>query len=337
LRPEHALGYNERSADRERTISTKSYSSGSRGPLDFARQARHLVRGRTEDVRRQVSEVVERVHQVERASRDKLGIELTGLQMLDVGAGQLLLQMSYFSLRNEVVGIDRDLIVHGFDPLGYLRMARVNGPARAAKTVGRKALLIDARYRKELARQVGVPKLPPVRVGQMDAAETTFEDERFDFVYSFAVFQHLARPDRVVDEMIRVLRPGGGMYFDFILYTGRTGSHDVRLLSGGDPLPLWAHLRPGLDRLVRPSAYVNRFRLPEWRRMLGDRMEGCEIELLQPERDRLEPQALALRESGVLKEYDLDELVTSKVRVLWRKPSRPHELGQRDQLEAGVP
>lgn len=299
------------------------------------RQAKHLARGRTDDIERQVADLVARVHQLERSSRDRLGITIEGLRVLDVGAGQLLLQMSYFSLRNDVVGIDRDLIIQGFDPRGYLRMAKVNGPARAAKTLGRKALLIDSRYRKELARQIGVRTFPPLDVREMDAAEMSFTDAEFDFVYSFAVFQHLPRPDRVLDEMIRVLKVGGGLYFDFILYTGRTGSHDVRLLSGDDSLPLWAHLRPGHDHLVRPSAYVNGIRLPEWRTLLEGRMDGYAMELVQPERARLEPEARSLQAGGELGGYDIDELVTSKVRVFWKKPLRD-EVAEGHELEPGV-
>src|SRR5262249_29702228 len=151
-----------------------------------------------------------------------------GLQVLDVGAGQMALQASYFALRNDVVGIDLDVIARGFAPGDYVRMARHNGLRRTVKTLGRKTLLVDARYRRELARQRGVAALPAPSILTMDASAMSFGDESFDFVYALAIFQHLECPSDVLTEMRRVLRPGGVLYFDFMLYTGPQESHDVR-------------------------------------------------------------------------------------------------------------
>jgi SAM-dependent methyltransferase len=287
----------------------------------LVREARHLARGRANDIPRQVADVLDRVHETERLSAELLGIELRSRRMLDVGAGQLLLQMAYFAQRNDVVGIDREVIASGLDPRAYVAMLRANGAARVAKTVARKALLIDHRYRRELARRLEVSRMPRLTVLPMDAAAMTFPDSSFDFVYSFAVFQHLRDPAAVLDEMARVLEPGGGLYLDFILHTGRTGSHDVRLLSGGgDEVPLWAHLRPGLRELVQPNAYLNGIRLPDWRAMLEARMPGYQLVLKQPEAEALRPEAEALQREGELADYALEELLTSKVCVLWRKP-----------------
>jgi SAM-dependent methyltransferase len=301
-------------------VPETSYSSEGGGFLDLLQQARHLVQGRS-DIHQQVADVLARVRKLERLTDEKLGLKLEGLEMLDVGAGQLLLQMRYFAARNRVVGIDRDLIVQGFDPRGYLEMARTNGARRAAKTIGRKALVIDSRYRRELDHQLGADTPSRLDVRRMDASDMSFPDASFDFVYSFAVFQHLAAPDRVLDEMVRVLRPGGTLYFDFILFTSRTGSHDIRHLSGSDEsIPLWAHLQPEHEDVVRPNAYLNGIRLPEWRQMLGQRMDGYDLVLDQPETAWLEPEARALQSRGKLVEYSLEELLTSKVAVLWRRP-----------------
>ena len=154
----------------------------------------------------------------------------------------------------------------------------------------------------------------------MDAAAMTFADESFEFVYSMAVFQHLEDPAAVLDEMIRVLTPGGGLYLDFILYTSPYGSHDARLFDGSeDALPAWAHLQPELQPFVRPNAHLNRLRLPEWRALCEDRMPGSEILLIEASGRGLADEARTLRQQ-VLRDYALDELTTSKVIVLWRKP-----------------
>ena len=287
----------------------------------LTREAAYLARGRSTDIVEKVGAGLARLREIEQLVDQQLGLKLESLTMLDVGAGQLQFQMAYFGLRNEVVGIDLDVIARGFDARSYLQMLRTNGPARVAKTAGRKLLLVDSRYRRELARQLGVKQLSVAEVIQMDATNTTFADGSFDFAYALAVFQHLEHPDAVISEISRVLRPGGALYLDFILFTSRTGSHDVRLLASQDgSLPLWAHLRPRYRDQVQPNAYVNRLRLADWVLLLESRLPGVEIILRQPEAERLEPAARALWEQGELTDYTLDELLTSKVIVLWRKP-----------------
>jgi SAM-dependent methyltransferase len=200
-------------------------------------------------------------------------------------------------------------------------MLRSNGLRRTTKTIARKVLGIDRRQTHELRSLVGGGDHGRLRVLQMDASRMSFEDGAFDFVYSFAVFQHLERPDRVAAEMHRVLRPGGVAYLDFILYTSRTGSHDLRLLGGGTAdIPLWAHLRPAHAHDVQQSAYLNRLRLDEWRSLFAKEMPGSELVLSAPDRVWLEEEARRLQDSGELADYAIEDLVTTKVGVIWRKP-----------------
>jgi len=202
-------------------------------------------------------------------------------------------------------------------------MARHNGLRRTVKTLGRKTLLVDARYRRELARQLGVAALPAPSILTMDASAMSFGDESFDFVYALAIFQHLERPSDVLTEMRRVLRPGGVLYFDFMLYTGPQESHDVRALAGDvDGLPPWAHLRPAFAGQVRSNAFLNRIRLSEWRTMFDTDIPGAELILRQPEACRLKIEARRLHQDGELVGYGVEELTTSQVAVTWRKHGR---------------
>src|SRR5207248_4148927 len=125
----------------------------------------------------------------------------------------------------------------------------------------------------------------------------------------------------VLKEMVRVLRPGGVLYLDFILYTSQTGSHDLRLLEGGHPsLPFWAHLRPQYRELVSQSAYLNGLRLPEWRELFDRVIPGASVQLRQVEGSQVRDEAERLQREGELLDYDLEELCTTKVVVVWRKP-----------------
>ncbi len=299
----------------------KSYSSDQGGLAHKVRDAVHLLRAANGDIQARVAQMLSDVHRVERLALERFGVEFEGQRMLDVGPGQQLAQLTYFSARNDVVGIDLDVIPRGFDARAYVQVAQTNGGYRLVKTVARKGLLVDMRYRRELARALGRRSLPSPRVLQMDAAQMSFPASTFDVVYAFAVFQHLPDPAAVLDEMARVLRPAGLLYLDFILYTSPAGSHDVRVLGGNrEALPPWVHLRPATRGSVRPNAYLNRLRLPEWRRLFDASIPGADVLLDQPDADKLRAEAVASRSSGELNEYSLEELLTTKVSVLWTKP-----------------
>ena len=45
-------------------------------------------------------------------------------------------------------------------------------------------------------------------VKKADATQLPFADNEFDYVYSHGVIHHIEKPRRVIDEILRVLRPG---------------------------------------------------------------------------------------------------------------------------------
>src|SRR3954454_23492986 len=144
----------------ENTSPSRSYTSVSDG-FSFLRDGIHLFRAhRAGGVRRQVDAIVLRLQDLERELLDVYGFSFVGKRVLDIGAGQRLNQLSYFSLKADAIYIDVDVVIQGFDPVGYLRMLRVNGWRRAVKTLLRKALLVDLAYRRELARTLGVSRIP---------------------------------------------------------------------------------------------------------------------------------------------------------------------------------
>jgi SAM-dependent methyltransferase len=79
-----------------------------------------------------------------------------------------------------------------------------------------------------------------------DAAELPFEDDSFDLVLGHAVLHHLPALERSFDELVRVLRPGGTLFF--------AGEPSLR----GDRLAAWP------KRAALRAA-------PLWRRAVGAR------------------------------------------------------------------
>lgn len=154
----------------------------------------------------------------------------------------------------------------------------------------------------------------------MDATQLAFGDRSFDVVFSHSVLHHLPEPALALDEAVRVLRPGGVTWLSLHLWTSDTGSLDPRVMRGDADLPGWPHLRPSAAGLALQNAWVNRLRLADWRRLFEDRMPGCRILLDTDQLAHLAPAARRLQDAGELRDYDLEELLTRSLRVLWRKP-----------------
>jgi SAM-dependent methyltransferase len=89
----------------------------------------------------------------------------------------------------------------------------------------------------------------------MDAQELLFRDDLFDFVFSLNAFEHIPDPGRALQEISRVLKPGGHAYLQFNgLYYSDGGHH----LDGLTDIP-WVHLlydRDEIKRIIRDTGKV---------------------------------------------------------------------------------
>ncbi len=300
----------------------RSYSTSSSVQATLG-QWRNLIRLHRQGLTSRVAAVVAELRGIEADVQDHAGAKVEDCRVLDIGPGQHLMQMSYFAARgNHVIGVDRDVIVQGFDPAGYWHMARSNGLGRVAKTAGRKSLGIDRSYRRELERLLGLREpIPRLTVHQRNAWDTRLQAGSFDFVYSLRAFMHIHEPAAAIEEAARVLAPGGVAFIDLMPYTGPNGSLDIRMLGGRhDELAPWAHLRPQHRHLVRESAHLNRLSASEWQTLLTRGMPGCTIRPTKPSVDRLQPLAEELHGQGELLDFSVDDLVTTNLHVFWRKP-----------------
>jgi SAM-dependent methyltransferase len=113
-----------------------------------------------------------------------------------------------------------------------------------------------------------------VDLRQMNAEALDFADNAFDAAFSYNAFEHFANPDRVLAEMIRVVKPGGLIWLVFgPLYLSPYGEHAYRII----PVPychvLWTEsvLDDYTDRHGLPSldySHVNRWHLGRFRKLL---------------------------------------------------------------------
>ena len=299
----------------------RAYSGEVRGVRRSAGEAWDLYRLHSRDFPERVRAALQDLGEVETLVGERHAFLIRDRSVLDIGAGQRLTQLAYFSRTNDAVGIDLEVIAQGFDLRAYARMLRLNGLRRTAKTLVRKALLIDARYQSEVARQLGLERFPRLKVLQMDVSRMTFPDSSFDFVFSYSVFHHLPNPAQAFREVARILHPGGVAYIAFQLFTSATGCLDSRYFPSVSPQAVrWPHLRSPYSSDVRQNAVLNRLRLDEWRDIIASTLPGAEVISRGHGHDGLAADLAALREQGELDGYSDEELLANEIVALWRKP-----------------
>jgi SAM-dependent methyltransferase len=302
----------------------KTYTFSPQKATTLVREAFCLYRIHTREVARQVSGSISFLRYVESRVEQATGMRLEGRKVLIIGPGQGRQEMVYFGQKNEVVGIDLDVIAHSLDPRTYVRMLRQNGLMRTTKTLVRKGLGLDRLAARELKKQLGIRRFPPTPILQMDASEMTFPDHSFDFIYTFSVLEHIPDPEAALREIERVLRPDGACYLSLHLYTSEGGCHDPRVFAN-DPArpPYWAHLRPQHQAEVQPNAYLNRLSLAEWKRLFQQRMPGVQFATDGFHKElhaQLSAELSRLRAGGELAEYSDEELLSVNLIAQWRKP-----------------
>ncbi len=102
------------------------------------------------------------------------------------------------------------------------------------------------------------------RILKMDVRQLEFPDESFDLIYSLATFEHIHDLAHALQEMHRVLRPGGLLLSVWSpIWNGFNGHHQGSILSGADGVDIhlpWAHLiipqNEFAQYLVRGESYT---------------------------------------------------------------------------------
>jgi SAM-dependent methyltransferase len=119
----------------------------------------------------------------------------------------------------------------------------------------------------------------PVEFAVMDATRMDFEDAAFDVVWSRAALEHLVPLDRALQEIARVVRPGGVVHHAIDPFFWARGCHPKAVVD----LP-WAHARLSAEdfrrfveerdsrgraeRMAHSLSALNQLTVDEWREAL---------------------------------------------------------------------
>jgi glycosyltransferase involved in cell wall biosynthesis/SAM-dependent methyltransferase len=298
-----------------------SYTDRQLGVRGRTRELRTLWQSKRQNIPGQAREMLTEMESTQSEMERALGGRLQDKDILVIGPGQQLVEMSYFARHNRVTGIDLDVIPQHPSVREYLKMFRDNGSIRTLKTVGRKAMGYDRALRREVGHQ-GLAVDDDPTIVAMDAAAMTFPDGSFDCVFSHSCFEHLAEPGDVMRHVARVLRPGGLAHVDAHLYTSDSGCHDVRIFSGRrESIPPWSHLRPQYRNLVQPNSYLNEIRLSRWTDLFSRHWPGVTFRLRQEQDPAIRGALASIQADGELGGYEDEELLSVYLVAQWRKPS----------------
>lgn len=241
-----------------------------------------------------------------------------GIRALDLGCGLLQWQtIMLHSLGANVTGVDMEYVRADRLPDKYLHIWRTNGLERAVKTLFWDYVYRN-RYRNALAACSAFPLLlKGLHFRQHTAEALPFADNEFDLVVSHEVFEHIRDVSGAIQEVKRVLKPGGLAYLNIHLFPSVSGGHNVEWKYPDEEpsanVPPWDHLRQHVAK-EHPS-WINKMRERDYRPLFEDALEILVWEASAYEgRSLLTPSIKA-----ELTDYSEDELLKKGVIVVARK------------------
>ena len=130
--------------------------------------------------------------------------------------------------------------------------------------------------------------LTEARALQMDAEEMAFPDASFDYIWSWGVIHHSADTRRVLEQMHRVLRPGGRanvMVYHRSFWKYYVADGFLKGLINGSLLR--NHSLHGVNQAATDGAIARFYRKDEWAALAGDifrmdefRVSGLKVEMI---------------------------------------------------------
>ena len=193
---------------------------------------------------------------------------------------------------------------------------------KPADLLGLELLPVDVGYLAQRAKEfLGIELPGGLRFGTCDPESIPVANAMSDLVMSWSVFEHVANPVVVMQEIHRILRPGGLMFLQiWPLYHSQRGSHLWNWYPDG-----WEHLLQSRNDLR--SDFINNFEVEESLReeMLVDYDSLNKITVDQLERAilsagltirRIELQSDQIDVPESLSHLSLFDLTTSGIKIL---------------------
>ena len=162
---------------------SKGYTAQRLGVTARVTELNALLSNYRKGPQRQVGNAIAEVKSALQEIESVLGKPVKDLDILEIGSGQLSIQLAVLGVGNRAVGIDQETAGTALDATSIAQMIRKDGLTRAAKTTFRKMFGFDEALKNEYKKQTQTG-WPPLKILHMDATKTSFEDFSFDVIYS---------------------------------------------------------------------------------------------------------------------------------------------------------
>lgn len=219
-----------------------------------------------EDYQRAAASRVRRFEKRFKRLEKRVG-SLTGASILEIGCGGGI-DTLLTALRpvGQVVGIDAQLLL--FD---------------AGKKAARNRRLLSKALEQcgeDADVDAALDRLP-VSFKTLDATQLPFPEESFDVIVSRASLEHVIPIEGALDEMRRIVRPGGFMHHSIDPFYWLRGCHAEAMVDipwaharlSGEEYQRFVHAYEGPDKAASRSgqiAELNQFTLERWREVVDD-------------------------------------------------------------------
>ncbi|MDP2587154.1 MAG: class I SAM-dependent methyltransferase [bacterium] len=240
---------------------------------------------------------------------------VSDMRVLEIGHGQhATISLLFHSSGAKTTGIDMDYVRFGFSPKTYWRIFKLNGLERALTTLGRN-ILFDPGYYNEVQKCFGKTlQKRDLNLRRMNAADMDFADNTFDFVFSFAVFEHIADVESTAKEIARVLTSDGVASLSIDLFPSLSGGHNLEWAFPDDAqskrVPAWDHLR---DNLYPTHVYLNKLTATDYLEIFKRHFDVVECAYILEGRSLLTAE---LEQELTKKGYTRHDLLARSLRVV---------------------
>ncbi len=243
---------------------------------------------------------------------------LENLEVLDIGPGQQLRYVFCWASENNVTGLDTDVIIYKSKLADYFKMFQKNSLLRVFKTLLRKLVGRDRKFIAMLENQLGKKIGDRIQLINGYAENAGLPEESFDIIYSYSVFEHIQNPAKAIEEIKKLVKPGGVVYISLHLYTSHSGIHDAKIFSSWDiKPPYWPHLRENYKHTVTANCYLNKLSLKEWEKLFNKTLPNCEF--IYETQDELADELKEIKSKGELQAFSDEELLTINLVCVWKK------------------
>lgn len=123
------------------------------------------------------------------------------------------------------------------------------------------------------------------KIFKMDAEQLQFPNNSFDFIWSWGVIHHSSNTKQILDEIYRVLRPGGSAVI-MVYHRGWWNYYMMGILEGIVSGTLWKER--SLVRAIQlhtDGAIARYYSVGDWKRLVGNLFSVEQIEIRGPKTD----------------------------------------------------